>query len=275
MGNVLKLIAIYNVWDGEELLEGSIRQIREHVDFVLCVVQIGSNWGEHYSGGLEEARRLQGFGLVDSIRFVNTGYLPPQAKETQKRQLGIDYAIENGFTHFLHMDCDEYYNSTQFAQAKKQLEYESIDGSVCKIQTYYKSPLLKFHKLDDYYVPFIHRVKPETKCGLKAARDYPFYADPTRRIAPVRGVVEFDPGRIVMHHYSYVRRDIERKLRNSTARKNIFNGTVLADYRNAKAGMAIESYGKGMRLVEAKDIFNIKWDENEATEAEMEIRNTV
>src|SRR6185437_11887040 len=35
----MKLIALYSVFEGEELLEGSVRQIRPYVDFVLCSIQ--------------------------------------------------------------------------------------------------------------------------------------------------------------------------------------------------------------------------------------------
>ena len=256
----MKLIAIYNVWDSEELLEGSIRQIREHVDFVYVVYQVTSNAGEYNESGREEVLRLAKAGLVDEYKLFTPNASKPMHSETRKRQIGINYAREKGFTHFLHMDCDEYYDSKQFAQAKAYIDYESIDGSVCKIQTYYKRPTLKFSGLDDYYVPFIHKIAIGTRCGLKHADPYPFYADPTRRIHPHRNVIELQEGRIIMHHFSYIRKDIEKKLQNSTARINFDIPEILRQYENAEAGTVVAHYNN-MRLVETENRFNINLEE--------------
>ena len=43
-----KLVAIYNVFDGEELLPYSVKEIRPHVDAIICVYQNTSNRGEKY-----------------------------------------------------------------------------------------------------------------------------------------------------------------------------------------------------------------------------------
>jgi len=44
----MKLAAIYNVWDGVELLHGSIECIKDHVNQIIIVWQNVSNIGEIY-----------------------------------------------------------------------------------------------------------------------------------------------------------------------------------------------------------------------------------
>ena len=91
----MKLIALYSVFDGEELLEGSVRQIRPHVDFVLCSVQTVSYAGEVYEGGADKAYELKRQGLVDEVVV----YTPqpaerPQMDELRKR-FGATISITN------------------------------------------------------------------------------------------------------------------------------------------------------------------------------------
>ena len=41
----MRLGVSYNIFDGEEVLEGCIKQIREQVDFISVVYQTKSNFG--------------------------------------------------------------------------------------------------------------------------------------------------------------------------------------------------------------------------------------
>ena len=66
--NVMKLGVSYNIFDGEELLEGSIRQIRDNVDYISVVYQTISNFGNPCSPGLElMLKNLKSIGLVDEL----------------------------------------------------------------------------------------------------------------------------------------------------------------------------------------------------------------
>jgi len=49
---------------------------------------------------------------------------------------------------------------------------------------------------------------------------------------------------IIMHHYSYIRKDIQKKIRNSTARTNIERSTILTDLSQAEPGYFCQFYGK-------------------------------
>ena len=64
----IKIGVVYNVFDGEELLEGSIRSIREKVDFIVILFQTVSNFGNQYEQSKIESEKLLEMGLVDEIR---------------------------------------------------------------------------------------------------------------------------------------------------------------------------------------------------------------
>jgi CRP-like cAMP-binding protein len=62
----MKLGISYNLFDGEELLEGSIKQIRQHVDYVSVVYQTISNFGNTCSPELIRLlEKLKSEGLID------------------------------------------------------------------------------------------------------------------------------------------------------------------------------------------------------------------
>ncbi len=74
-----KLGVSYNLFDGEDLLEGSIKSIRNHVDYINVVYQNVSNFGNKSETNLEELLKdLKTKGLIDD--FVE--YKPTLNKST-------------------------------------------------------------------------------------------------------------------------------------------------------------------------------------------------
>jgi hypothetical protein len=147
------------------------------------------------------------------------------------------------------MDCDEYYED--FAAAKESyLKTAAPHGSACSIVTYFKRPTLRFDSLDGYFVPFIHPLHTGTVTGVPT---YPHYVDPTRRINCETSIIL----PVTMHHFSWVRRDIGMKARNSSAKHNIANGTMLRDHADPKVGPGfyVQDYDK--KLIEVENIFGI------------------
>lgn len=224
----MRLGCIINVWDGEEHLRGSMECLRDHVDVFIIVTQNVSNFGEHYSPTLDVA----GFNtvIVKYTPAFNAGAI----NETNKRNLGLEVAKAEKCTHFLHMDTDEYYED--FGKAKRDYIKSGLGGSVCKIYTYFKKPEWRCDREDGYFVPFIHRLRADSKCTPR--NKYPFYVDPTRRVNET-DVILLD---IHMHHMSWVRENIERKCRNSSAKVNIERGTLLKDYYNPEIESNPEGY---------------------------------
>jgi hypothetical protein len=243
----MKLAAIYNVWDGVELLRGSMRCLSGHVNVFIIVYQKVSNFGEAYDPLPD--MDLSGFPCIMHE------YVPPKlggaTNEIQKRNIGIALAREQGCTHFLHMDCDEYY--LDFAAAKQEYLASGMEGSVCPLYCYFKRPTWRFSEPDGYFVPFIHQLGPETR-AIRA--NYPFYVDPTRRIN-VKTVAKLSH---FMHHFSWVRRDMERKARNSSAGDLTKNKLIMEDYystalEQAPEGFYARNFDRKITVVE--DVFGI------------------
>lgn len=234
----MKLAAIYNVWNDWDLLEHSLRNIRPLVDGVFIIASITSNHGE-----------------TSLIRFWDDVYVrepqqrDPRASETDKRNYGLRLARINGYTHFLTMDADEFYEPEPFLREKQKLiDNPDLAGLVCQCQTYFKSPQLTIG-LDTTLVPFIHKLTPTIKHEFN--KNYPFAwidgqikIDPTRSLNINSGVERSD---LIMHHYSWVRKDYQKKIRNSTARRNLERSTILNDLLLAKEGYFVEFYQRHLK----------------------------
>lgn len=247
----MKLAAIYNTWDACELLPYSLASIAPHVDLIIIVYQVRSNFGEDYDPFREILAARQQFADKEFIAHL---YEPNTTggftNEIKKRNLGLDIARANDCTHFLHLDVDEIYEN--FNEAKRQYIDSGKEGSVCKIYTYFKKPILRYEHEDGYYVPFIHELKLHTTAGHNY---YPYYVDPTRRIN-CGEVALLD---VHMHHMSWVRRDIERKARNSSANANIANGTMLKDHSDINVGQGFYVRDADQKLIEVPNHFNIPY----------------
>ena len=95
-------------------------------------------------------------------------------------------------------------------------------------------------------VPFIHKITPDLKFEWNTRYPYAFEGprreiriDPTRQLNITSGV---EWSEITMHHMSWIRSDVFKKIRNSTARQNIEKSTIVRDYVNSKAGYYCEFY---------------------------------
>ena len=240
----MKLAAIYNVYDGVELLRPSMKCLYDHVDLLIIVYQDVSNFGETDSPFAD----IEELGLLDKVILVKFDPIVEMGgsmNERAKRNLGIDFARANHCTHFLSLDVDEFYED--FGDAKRQFIRSGGKGSVCRMHTYFKTPTFRFDRPEDYFVPFIHELRDETASG---ASRYQFYVDPTRRVNE-EDVVELP---IFMHHFSWVRKDIMRKARNSSATGIISNSTIMDDYNNPNLseGFLLRNWGRKIVAVEDK-----------------------
>jgi len=202
----MKLAAIYSVWDGDELLPYSIEQIKPHVDVIIIMFQNISNFGEPYRPKLPERGAVM-------VEFQPDLTKSGTFNEARKRNLGLEVARSEGCTHFISMDCDEVYDGLVFKHWRDRVV--DYDGSACKMLTYYKHPDIRLSPIEQYYVPFIHKIRPDTKL---CSAGYPVHADPTRTVSTHQNFYIIDEP--IMHHFSWVRTDIGRKLRNSSASVN-------------------------------------------------------
>jgi hypothetical protein len=252
----MKLIAIYSVFDGEELLEYSIRSIKNLVDYVLVIYQTESNFGVINSEVGGKVRQLLELGLVDEMLHFKTIKQNPLLNEITKRNIGVERAKELNFTHFLTVDCDEFYFEKEFETSKNFIIKEDIDTSVCWIQNYHKKPEYKVIGLSEpFKVPFINKLYPNTQLILGG--DYfTDMIDPTRITNTKSKTHFFDKKEIMMHHYTTIRKDIRKKYESWTCRLNYQNDGVIDEKANKVLNYNIETDEPKCELVE--NHFNIK-----------------
>ncbi len=250
----MKLVAIYNVWyDSVELLTHSIKNLQDcGVDGVIVVWSERSNYGEVQKDYLV---KQEGVHYVqcepEGYRGHGTG------NEEYKRNVGLNKAKELGFTHFLSLDSDEFYEPEEFKKYREIFLSSDINGIVCSCKTYFKKPSLTIGE-DATLVPFIHKITLQIQHQFN--RNYPYaWIDGKIRIDPTRSLninsgVQFLPN-LKMHHMSWIRKDIELKIRNSSAKGHIQRSTIRQDYMLAEEGYFVKYYGK--HLATAPNIFNI------------------
>lgn len=221
----MKLGVSYNIFDGEELLEGSIKQIRGDVDYISVVCQTTSNFGKPCSEDLLPLlKRLKKEKLVDEVllytpKIQNGGHF----NEIQKRNIGLQSSLKVSCTHHMSIDCDEYYIPEQFVNLKKTIEEGDYDSSYCQMLTYYKSWEYILDPPEDYYVALITKIDENSSYVFCAPS--PVFNDPTRRVLGPKNPLILKRDQIQMHHGSYIRKDIRAKLENSSASPN-FNQDI-------------------------------------------------
>jgi len=245
---------VYCVWDDWELFVKSHLHLYTNklVDGIILIASETSNFGEkspiYYMLSL----------IGDAFKFEPDLNLQPVENERAKRNFGLDKARELGYTHFIMMDADEFYEPEPFLKDKQRfIDNPDLAGLVCGLKCYFKLPTISVS--DKTLVPFIHKITPDLRFTWNP--NYPFAfegikreirIDPTRQMNINSGV---EWSNIVMHHYSWIRKDVRKKIRNSTARQNIERSTIVQDYLNAKPGYYCEFYKQTLEACD--NLFNI------------------
>lgn len=247
----MKLAAVIIAWDGLEMLKYSYRNITPLVDSVIIVWSRLSNSCQNM-GAFDPSEYPDAILVNHEPSIAKT----KQANERDKRNAGLREAKRQGFTHFLMADVDELYDPEEFLREKERFKDNNLQGLVCSVKTYFKTPELTIGLDPSTRVPFIHKITPSLHYAMN--RRYPFAydnngprIDPTRQLNINRGVEWSD---ITMHHYSHVRNDIRVKIENSSA--NLGRSTLLEDWLNAKEGYRVKMYDR--ILVSCENQFNIQ-----------------
>lgn len=248
----MQLIAIYSIFDGLEVLEGSIRQTYSECFKVILHYQTTSNFGE-VDEDVENFIRMLAlkYKKINLYRFEPNLNAGGGINEKNKRMLSIEYARKLGASHFIFVDCDEYYLTNQFIKARNLILENNYDSSACRLFTYYKHPIYQLTPIENYYVPFIHSI------NLNLSEEYSVYADPTR-ISKGKNFYEFKQDELMMYHFSWVRKDLGKKLRNSSANVNwrLKIPDMLEQFYNFRLGDEIIAY-PGHSISQVDNIFNI------------------
>lgn len=206
----MKLGFIYTVFDNTELLEGSIKQILPYVDKVLIVHQPISNTGQQMSAfdrTILEGEFFNTNPKIEGIKFIPQPSDNIKEMERKKHNAGIQHLKAKGFTHFAMGACDHYYIPEQFLRAKiKALNY---DVTLTDMYTYFKNPEWRLEPIENYQMPFICKIYPHTEISKLEYNG--FKTDPSVRINTRATLYMFPHHEIILHHYSMVRLNIERK----------------------------------------------------------------
>lgn len=222
----MKLGVSYIAFDGIELLEHSIKQIRDHVDYIQVIYQNYSWFGNRMpEADMEELVRLSKTRFVDDLTsFTNFSQLKDKSArsivkaksyERAKRQLGLNSCVSKGCTHYLCMDVDEFYVTEEFAKAKIYISVNNIGLSAVGFINYVNLPTLQRGTGGKAVVPFICKVTSKSKM----VPSFIAPCDPTRGITKLPGLKNHRFGQhfIKMHHMETVRKNLHSKF-NSTTR---------------------------------------------------------
>jgi hypothetical protein len=257
----MKIGVSYNLFDGEELLEGSINTIRESVDYISIIYQTTSNFGNECSTDLLPLlNNLKEKRLIDDLfEYKPNIKMGGSWNEVVKRNLGVNFSLLNKCTHHLAMDADEYYLQNEFEYMKKIIEEGNYDAAACQMVTYYKKSIYRLDPKEDYYVSLLFKINENKEFIL--GYPFPVEVDPTRRMVSKNCKI-FTREEIEMHHLSYIRKNISSKFNNSSAKVNFMKSIneLIEYYENWEYPNQALMAGKPNKLydiVEVKNLFKI------------------
>lgn len=221
-----RLCVNINAFDASELIEPMLTEIRDQIDCVNALYQELSYWKNPMAEeDMDELRRLKSIGLIDNlIEFTPDFTKYSRVQECDKRNMGIDWAKEYGYSHVISMDADELYDAKEFRNARSIIDKKGYTITYCSYVNYYRD-------FDHYlvypfrpFVPFIH----STYFRYTFDGPAPGPTDPTRRINnPMNlGTYIFTDDEIRMNHAAWIRKDIRKKLENWSA-KNYFSEDLI------------------------------------------------
>jgi hypothetical protein len=207
----------------------------------------------------EVLRSLIDEGLIDEYYQYRTDFRISAAEnEFQKRRIGLDLAIKSGATHFLLMDADEFYKIDEFTRAKELIEKEDIGYSCVDSYFYIRQPEYRSKYIDTTKVCFISKICKQMVFDLNGS--FPEdCVDPTRRITIKNGkYFKFSTSEIAMHHYAFIRVNMNSKLANSSNRGNLeFMEKASIALRNWRFPAVLSFPNKPtMPIILVKDEFN-------------------
>ena len=236
----MKLGLSYILFSGEELLPIGIPPIRHLVDFISIVYQKKSFYGnEMHPELLQNLEQIRP--LVDLICEFVPNNKNCRINETAARNFGLELSRKAGCTHHIAADVDEFYEPSGLEYVKKEME--GYNCSLVHSENYYKNLNWFVYPSQNLKTTFIHPV--DSFYDMNVPFKYP--VDGTRKCNPCDKCRVFDKSEFFIHHMSYVRNDIRRKIVNSV---NKFSFDKFVD--------SFEKYELGKRVCLPPDFINRK-----------------
>ena len=223
----MKLGISYNLFEGEELLEACIRPIRHLADHISVIYQKKSHFGDPCSDQLMNVidRLIEKKYIDEAHEYfpeIITDYNPESAHNQNiiKRNMGLEISKNFGCSHYMSTDVDEFYLPDQFEHMKKVVENGNYDASACQHSQYYKDEVFMTFPKEQEFVNVINKINKETAFVYNFPCKMPI--DPSRKTNN-RNYIIFSRSEVEMHHLSFVRKNLKRKLMCSFARIDIGN----------------------------------------------------
>lgn len=250
MSKICKLGLGIIAFEGLEHIKNIAYELKDQCDVIVICLQDKSYHGKDISeDDVNEANNLKELGYVDEIIWFqpNNEYdeaLPDIARyiETDKRNYILDYLEKDcGCSHSIVIDSDEFYDHDDFVNAKSVIDNsEEVHVTYCQYVNYYRD--YQHIMVWPYYayVPFIS--ESSYRFSFKEG-SFGKPSDPTRRYLLNGDMTTYHilPYSLVkMHHFSWIRLDINKKLENWSAKK-LFNcegldEQIVSTYTNYKDG---------------------------------------
>lgn len=267
--NIKKVGLAIICFEGTEHLYNIISAIRESVDYVSIGLQRTSYHGDPISNiDLNEIFRLRDEDrLVDNIVEIKLDMTKePRVQETDKRNILIQDAEDHDCSHCLVIDSDEYYTKKAFDYGLQQIDEHDYEMTYCQYVNYYHDycHYLKYPFSDGMYVPWVSKTRWR---HFYDCSDFPKPSDPTRRFVRTEEVTGpdgkktkrvlgeyhiFEWNEVKMHHLSWLRADIRKKLENWSSKKVFKNYDDLID----KAVVAFNNFSEDDKNPQALMLFN-------------------
>jgi len=211
----MRLGIAYNVFNGDELLLDSLKRLRKQASYIIITFQKLSNVGNKADESLTNVLQNIDRDLFDVIvEFIPNLSKSAKQNETDKRQLGLKFARKSNCTHFMSTDCDEFYCDNQFEAAKELIIQNGYKSTACELVNYFHSSKYKMIE-KTRYVPFIYEIGFFTRFNIKKK----LYVNvDSSRVCRTDSFYLFQPEELLMHHMSYVRKNVnsmKSKLTNS------------------------------------------------------------
>lgn len=254
----MKLAALYSIYNGTELLNGSIEQIENLCDEIIICYQTTSNTGNFSNESdrwIEQNEQFIKDFNIKILFFEPDFNKKTKQNERDKHNKMLDFARNIECTHFLLSACDHYYDNNEFQKTKQFLIENPVDVSITWMYTFYKNTNWRLDPIENYGMPFICKINPETKIAQN--QNYPILTDPSVQVSPVNNFYVFYPNQIMLFHFSMIRMDIDSKFDNAAASIRWSKEQIYIfknEYKTAQVGSEI-SYFKGRKIIEMNHRF--------------------
>jgi|GEM_PF-2247882 len=198
----------YNTFYGLELIEKSIKSIKNYADYIIIVHQkIGFNGSPEPEENKQILKHLIDNKLVDDVVYYDNNDNDIERGVLNKRNIGLDYCKKNGCTFIMPMDSDERYNVNELITEINFMYDNNIDTLYSPIYSYYYDE--NYYFKDTYFVASVFKIDNRRFEVIKSS----VLVDHVRKMN--EGTYKISE--MYMHHYTYLKNSFSIKINNSVA----------------------------------------------------------